>query len=34
MSLAVRDGAPLGLSLLGPVGSDLSLSALAQPVAG
>ena len=29
MPLATRDGAPLGLSLLGPAGSDRSLLALA-----
>ena len=34
MPLATRDGAPLGLSLLGPAGSDRSLVALAQRVAG
>jgi amidase len=34
MPLARREGAPLGLSLLGPAGSDRSLIALAQRVAG
>jgi len=33
MPLAVRDGAPLGLSLLGPAGSDRSLVALAERIA-
>ncbi|MDR6213684.1 amidase [Paracidovorax wautersii] len=33
MPLASRDGAPLGLSLLGPAGSDRSLIALAERVA-
>lgn len=33
MPMASRDGAPLGLSLLGPAGSDRSLVALAQRVA-
>lgn len=32
MPLAHRDGAPLGLSLLGPAGSDRSLIALAQRI--
>jgi amidase len=32
LPLARRDGAPLGLSLLGPVGSDRSLVALAEAV--
>jgi amidase len=32
--LATRDGAPLGISLLGPAGSDRSLVALAQRIAG
>ena len=31
--LASRDGAPLGLSLLGPAGSDQSLIAMAARVA-
>ena len=34
MPLATRDGAPLGLSLLGPAGSDRSLIALAERIAG
>jgi amidase len=34
MPLASRDGAPLGISLLGPAGSDRSLIALAQRLAG
>ncbi|WP_395319927.1 amidase [Variovorax sp. UC74_104] len=34
MPLAARDGAPLGISLLGPAGSDRSLVALAQRIAG
>lgn len=34
MPLATRDGAPLGISLLGPAGSDRSLVALAQRLAG
>jgi amidase len=34
MPLAQRDGAPLGLSLLGPAGSDRSLIALAERIAG
>lgn len=34
MPLAQRDGAPLGISLLGPAGSDRSLVALAQRIAG
>ena len=33
MPLASRDGAPLGLSLLGPAGSDRSLLALAARLA-
>ena len=33
MPLATRDGAPLGLSLLGPAGSDRSLVALAERIA-
>ncbi|MGJ7525623.1 amidase [Variovorax sp. GB1P17] len=33
MPLATRDGAPLGISLLGPAGSDRSLVALAQRIA-
>ncbi|AMM24160.1 amidase [Variovorax sp. PAMC 28711] len=33
MPLAQRDGAPLGLSLLGPAGSDRSLVALAERIA-
>lgn len=33
MPLATREGAPLGLSLLGPAGSDRSLVALAQRIA-
>lgn len=33
MPMASRDGAPLGLSLLGPAGSDASLVALAQRIA-
>jgi amidase len=32
--LATREGAPLGISLLGPAGSDRSLIALAQRIAG
>lgn len=32
MPMATRDGAPLGLSLLGPAGSDRSLVALAQRI--
>jgi amidase len=32
MPLAQRDGAPLGLSLLGPAGSDRSLVALAERI--
>ncbi|MFD0461154.1 hypothetical protein ACFQY9_03855 [Microvirga aerilata] len=31
--LASRSGAPLGLSLMGPAGSDLSLAALARRIA-
>ena len=34
MPLAQRDGAPLGLSLLGPAGSDRSLIALTEGIAG
>lgn len=34
MPMALRDGAPLGLSLLGPAGSDRSLVALAERLAG
>jgi amidase len=34
MPLAQREGAPLGLSLLGPAGSDRSLIALAERIAG
>ena len=34
LPLASRDGAPLGLSLLGPAGSDASLVRLAQRIAG
>jgi len=34
MPLASRDGAPLGISLLGPAGSDRSLVALARRIAG
>ena len=34
MPLASREGAPLGISLLGPAGSDRSLIALAQRIAG
>ena len=34
MPLAQREGAPLGLSLLGPAGCDLGLVALAQRIAG
>jgi len=34
MPLSQRDGAPLGMSLLGPAGSDRSLIALAQRMAG
>lgn len=33
MPLAARDGAPLGISLLGPAGSDRSLIALAERIA-
>ncbi|MET3495639.1 amidase [Variovorax boronicumulans] len=33
MPLATRDGAPLGISLLGPAGSDRSLIALAEYIA-
>jgi amidase len=33
MPLATRDGAPLGMSLLGPAGSDRSLIALAERIA-
>lgn len=33
LPMASRDGAPLGLSLLGPAGSDASLVALAQRIA-
>ncbi|MFM9922394.1 amidase [Variovorax sp. H27-G14] len=33
MPLAMRDGAPLGISLLGPAGSDRSLIALAERIA-
>ncbi|MDN6883798.1 amidase [Variovorax sp. CAN2819] len=33
MPLATREGAPLGISLLGPAGSDRSLIALAQRIA-
>ncbi|MNV98698.1 amidase [compost metagenome] len=33
MPLAERDGAPLGLSLLGPAGSDRSLIKLAEHIA-
>jgi amidase len=33
LPLLQRDGAPLGLSLLGPAGSDASLVALAQRLA-
>ena len=33
MPLATRAGAPLGLSLLGPAGSDRSLIALAERIA-
>lgn len=33
MPLATRDGAPLGISLLGPAGSDRSLIALAERIA-
>jgi amidase len=32
MPLATREGAPLGLSLLGPAGSDRSLIALAERI--
>ncbi|NHN21527.1 amidase family protein, partial [Bacillus amyloliquefaciens] len=32
MPLAQRDGAPLGVSLLGPAGSDRSLVALAERI--
>jgi amidase len=34
MPLAQRDGAPLGISLLGPAGSDRSLIGLAERIAG
>lgn len=34
LPMATRDGAPLGLSLLGPVGSDRSLVALGERVMG
>lgn len=34
MPMARRDGAPLGISLLGPAGSDRSLVALAERIAG
>jgi amidase len=34
MPLATRDGAPLGISLLGPAGSDRSLISLAERIAG
>mgnify|MGYP006355930157 FL=1 len=34
MPLAQRDGAPLGLSLLGPAGSDRSLITLTEGIAG
>jgi amidase len=34
MPLARRLGAPLGLSLIGPAGSDRSLVALAQAIGG
>lgn len=34
MPLAQREGAPLGMSLLGPAGSDRSLIALAERIAG
>jgi amidase len=34
MPLAQRDGAPLGISLLGPAGSDRSLIRLAERIAG
>lgn len=34
MPLATRAGAPLGLSIIGPAGSDRSLVALAQRIAG
>lgn len=33
MPMAIREGAPLGLSLLGPLGSDASLVTLAQRIA-
>lgn len=32
MPLAQRDGAPLGISLLGPAGSDRALVALAERI--
>ena len=32
LPLATRQGAPLGISLLGPAGSDASLVALAQRI--
>ena len=34
MPLTMKDGAPLGISLMGPVGSDLSLVKLAVKIAG
>jgi amidase len=34
MPLAQREGAPLGISLLGPAGSDRSLIRMAQRIAG
>ena len=34
MPLATLDGLPLGLSLIGPRGSDRALIALALPIAG
>jgi amidase len=34
MPMATREGAPLGISLLGPAGSDRSLVALAQRITG
>jgi amidase len=34
MPLASKEGAPLGISLMGPAGSDLSLVRLAQRIAG
>jgi amidase len=34
LPLAGRDGAPLGLSLMGPAGSDASLVRLAQRIVG